>query len=280
MSWIKDIPSLNRPHKDYADFVDFVDLAGGYETFDLTESIGINEAGDENVWYGREIAGREHEILYRTLDDRWVLIFVSLPGDEDDNGPEPIDRELTPVQAARWLRLNRRPTPPGLRPASLNDDAERRAGQARLDRDWLPSTPSSSSPAGSTENRPVRHASQEPASGMPDAAVPMPAAAGPISDGSRSKVTAPEPSPPVMLKGPNDNPIVLGKEKKRLTTARYNVVKALLGASRNLSKDELDKKSGHTEARKILQSLARSDPDWAEVIIWPVGPGTGYGIRR
>ena len=58
------------------------------------------------------------------------------------------------------------------------------------------------------------------------------------------------------------------------------MIKALLTANRPLSKDELDKRSGHSEARKLLKALAKSDLDWAKVIIHPVGPGTGYGILR
>src|SRR5262249_22497142 len=102
-----------------------------------------------------------------------------------------------------------------------------------------------------------------------------------------SKESAPEteptslpPTPAVILIGLDRNPIVLGKEKKRLTEAKYDVVKALLDADRNLSKDELDRKSGRSEARKHLKDLAKSDPDWEAVIEFPSVYGAGYGIRR
>jgi hypothetical protein len=83
----------------------------------------------------------------------------------------------------------------------------------------------------------------------------------------------------VILNGPDGDPIVRGKSKPRLSKSRYDVVKALLDAGRNLLKDELDKRSKRTDARKLLKALADSDPDWAAVIVFPVGHGTGYGIR-
>jgi hypothetical protein len=137
---VSDIPpSLNRPTVDYDDFVEFVDLDGACELFDLSESVGVKPFGDENVWYGRDLATRGDEVLYRTDEGRWVLVFVILPSYQDDPGPHPLNRELTAVQAARWLRLNRHGLPKGLRSASLGDEDERAAGQARLDRDWTPS---------------------------------------------------------------------------------------------------------------------------------------------
>jgi hypothetical protein len=162
--------------------------------------------------------------------------------------------------------MNRLTLPRGLRPSSLIDHDERRAGQARLDRDWKP--------LGRAEDNlplsPPEESNKTPA----DGAAPIPAPA---------EITAtplPEPAPPaVVLKGLNDDPIVRGKQKKRLTRARYDVVKAMLDAGRYLTKDDLDKKSKHTDARKLLRALAESDPDWKAVIVFPEGPGTGYGIR-
>ena len=89
-------PSLNRPYADYGDFVDFVNLQGGYEAFNLSESVGVKPSGDEDVWYGREIAGREWEVLYRTSERRWVLVFVIPPGHEDDEGPQPLEPRIDP----------------------------------------------------------------------------------------------------------------------------------------------------------------------------------------
>ena len=92
-----------------------------------------------------------------------------------------------------------------------------------------------------------------------------------------------EPSPPITpveLRGRHEGPVVYGKVKKRLTFARYNIIKALLEADGNLSMYELDRKSGHTDARKILKSMAKQDEDWARAIIMPEGPGTGFGICK
>jgi hypothetical protein len=87
------------------------------------------------------------------------------------------------------------------------------------------------------------------------------------------------PSPRVVLSGPGKPPIVLGRKKPVLTPARYDVVQALLDAGEGgLGKDELDKKSRHTEARKILQALADSDADWASVIHFPGRKGMRYRI--
>jgi hypothetical protein len=81
------------------------------------------------------------------------------------------------------------------------------------------------------------------------------------------------------LSGPGKPPIVLGKKKPVLTPAQYNVVQALLLAGEGgLSKDELDKKSGHKEARKILKRLASSGADWASVIHFPRRKGMRYRI--
>jgi hypothetical protein len=83
----------------------------------------------------------------------------------------------------------------------------------------------------------------------------------------------------VMLRGPGDRPIVNSVEKRPLTLAQYDVVKALLEAGeRGLSKDELDRKSKHGDARRILKRLAESDSDWKAVISFPGLPGGGYRI--
>jgi hypothetical protein len=104
---------------------------------------------------------------------------------------------------------------------------------------------------------------------------------GPLSLTATAPPAAPDepPSPRVVLSGPGKPPLVLGKKKPVLTPARYNVVQALLDAGEGgLGKDELDKKSGHTDARKILKAVADSDPDWASVIHFPVRKGKGYRV--
>ena len=84
----------------------------------------------------------------------------------------------------------------------------------------------------------------------------------------------------VKLFGRDEQPEVNGNRKPILTAARYDAVKALIEAGEGaLSKDELDRKSGHTDARKLLKALAHDDADWAEVILFPGTPGKGYRIR-
>jgi hypothetical protein len=91
----------------------------------------------------------------------------------------------------------------------------------------------------------------------------------------------PEGQPRVVLRGRDEGPLVLGKEKPRLTDREYNVVKAVLDASEHgLTKDKLDEKSGHSESRKVLAALRDSDPDWAAVIQMPGKAGMGgYRIK-
>ena len=83
----------------------------------------------------------------------------------------------------------------------------------------------------------------------------------------------------VLLFDPHDRPIVNGTEKPTLTYAQYNVVMALLKAGdKGLTKDALDRNSGHTDARKILGRLANKDNDWKAVILLPGITGKRYRI--
>jgi hypothetical protein len=92
--------------------------------------------------------------------------------------------------------------------------------------------------------------------------------------------TAEPDEPAVVLGGPDAQPFVRGKPAARLTAAQYDVVKALLEAGpAGLAKDDLDCRSGHTDARKILGNLARKDPAWADVIHMPGTAGRRYRIR-
>src|SRR5262249_4389430 len=100
----------------------------------------------------------------------------------------------------------------------------------------------------------------------PPAVPPIPPAGG--ADGPR-----------VVLHGPGERPTACGPDKVPLTRAQYDTVKALLDAGpAGLSKDQLDHKSGHGDARKILKRLAESDSDWAAVVHFPGKPGGGYRI--
>jgi hypothetical protein len=95
----------------------------------------------------------------------------------------------------------------------------------------------------------------------------------------RKSGARPEVGRRVVLRGPGERPIVGGVEKGPLTLPQYDVVKALLDAGeRGLSKDELDRKSKHGDARKILKRLAKSDPDWNAAIHFPGKAGGGYRI--
>ncbi len=90
-----------------------------------------------------------------------------------------------------------------------------------------------------------------------------------------------EGAPRVVLGAPGERPLVLGREKRLLTLAQFDVVKALLDAGeRGLSKDELDRQSKHGDARKTMKRLADSDPDWKAVLHFPGRTGGGYRIRN
>jgi len=91
--------------------------------------------------------------------------------------------------------------------------------------------------------------------------------------------TALSPSRKVQLFGQQEQPIVSGKEKERLTNAQYDVVLALLQAGeRGLTKDELDHESKHGDARGVLKRLTDKDSDWRAVIPFPGMTGGGYRI--
>jgi hypothetical protein len=98
---------------------------------------------------------------------------------------------------------------------------------------------------------------------------------------SQQTLAVPEERPRVVLRGRDESPLVLGKEKPPLTERQYNVIKALLDAGKHgLSKDKLDERSGHNEARKALRALRDSDADWAAVIHMPGKAGRGgYRIK-
>jgi len=84
----------------------------------------------------------------------------------------------------------------------------------------------------------------------------------------------------VKLFGPGEQPEVNGKRKPILTLARYDAVQTLIEAGETgLTKDQLDDKSGHSDARKLLKALAKDDADWARAILFPGTPGKRYRIR-
>jgi hypothetical protein len=88
------------------------------------------------------------------------------------------------------------------------------------------------------------------------------------------------PAPSVILSGQRKPPIGLGKPKPVLTPAQYNVVQALVQAGAGgLSLDELEGKSGHPDARHILERVAAKDDDWRAVIHLAGGPYMRYRIE-
>ena len=87
------------------------------------------------------------------------------------------------------------------------------------------------------------------------------------------------PSGKVLLFGQTDSPIVNGNPKKPLTTAQYDVVRALLKAGPNgLTKDTLVTKSRHGGALRTLKDLAAKDADWRRAISLAKVTGGGYRI--
>lgn len=84
------------------------------------------------------------------------------------------------------------------------------------------------------------------------------------------------PSPPVVLRGRFQKPIVLGTEVPLLNPARYAVIAALIDAGEEgLSKGKLHAKSKHPEPQKILKRLRKADENWAAVIQMAGSPGLG-----
>jgi hypothetical protein len=86
-------------------------------------------------------------------------------------------------------------------------------------------------------------------------------------------------TPPVILRGHGMPPVVRGVAQRILSKAQYEVVQALLDAGpTGLSKDELEEKSKHADARKILKRLHDSYPDWKRVILLAGRPGGRYRL--
>ena len=86
-------------------------------------------------------------------------------------------------------------------------------------------------------------------------------------------------SVPIILDGPDDEPIVRGKTKPRLTPGQYRVVKAMLDAAPDrLSMDQLARRSDTEDPIGMIDRLRR-DRDWAAVLDKPGQAHGGYGIR-
>jgi hypothetical protein len=85
----------------------------------------------------------------------------------------------------------------------------------------------------------------------------------------------PRPAPaPLILGGPDDEPIVFGVPKPRLSFSQYNAVRTVRDHP-GLTVDGLDEKSGHPDTRTILRKLRKGDPEWTAAIIFPGRNGRG-----
>ena len=83
----------------------------------------------------------------------------------------------------------------------------------------------------------------------------------------------------VVLRGKAAGPLVLGREVSPVTSARYDVLQALVNAGADgLSLAELIRHSGHGSARNVLKNLADSSSAWQQVILLPGAPGRRYRL--
>ena len=83
----------------------------------------------------------------------------------------------------------------------------------------------------------------------------------------------------VVLLGPTERPIVLGRELERVTQPQYEILQALIVAGeRGLSLDELKRFSGHHTAEKTLKRLAKKFAEWNQVVLLPGKPHLRYRL--
>jgi hypothetical protein len=99
------------------------------------------------------------------------------------------------------------------------------------------------------------------------------------ADSARNTAVDKLPVPVVELLGKGQPCRVMGKEKRALSDAQYDVVEALLqSGDEGLKKDSLERV--RTGARAALKRLVESDSDWKAVICFPARPGLGYRLCR
>ncbi len=80
----------------------------------------------------------------------------------------------------------------------------------------------------------------------------------------------------VVLRGVDQEPLVMGQRLPPLSAHRYAVMQALVGAGPSgMTKAQLDITSGYGDARKTLKRIAESDPRWAAVLHFPRRRGGG-----
>lgn len=83
----------------------------------------------------------------------------------------------------------------------------------------------------------------------------------------------------VVLRGKAAGPLILGHEVSPVTSARYDVLQALVNAGEDgLTLTELVRQSGHGSARNVLKNLADSSSKWQQVILLPGAPGRRYRL--
>jgi hypothetical protein len=75
-------------------------------------------------------------------------------------------------------------------------------------------------------------------------------------------------------------PIINGKRKRPLTEPQYDVVRAIADEGElGLTTSQLDQRTRHGDARRVLKNLAMSDADWASIILFPGKKNKGQGYR-
>jgi hypothetical protein len=114
------------------------------------------------------------------------------------------------------------------------------------------------------------------------------------SEGEHARDTPPEPvspglsqedssgskrDPPVILGGLDDEPLVVGRRKKRLTPGQYRVVKVLVDAyPERVSLDVLANRSDTSDPVGMIDRLRKCDDDWDYVLFKPGRSHGGYGL--
>ena len=257
-SCVQSQPSTRHPRsgKPTSNYITYIDLMHNPARFDLDRLKTWPPSGGD-CWHGR--GEREGKTLCRVPParggtTRWVLIYPVFDEGEvnvftlaeleslafgRNYRDDPVDRELTPREAAEWLERNEYELPDDLEPAPPFD-ASKPHVQGRLRRDW----------------RPVQ---------APDGGPPEPAKK--------------EWRPRVVLRGPGNHPLIDGGRKEILTKAQYDVILALQEAGESgLDKNSLVQKSKHGSAVKILKNLACQDIDWGSAILLPGKKGRGYRL--
>lgn len=148
-----------EPEKDPEDYGEFVNLRGELELYDIDE---ITEK--DRHWWGRPMTERGDELLALLEGGRWLLVYmiddINQERTAQSRAMEPIDRELSPAESARWFLINWRRLPKGLRPLPAAADLPGKEVKTRLDHDWRPPDRSTSEEGTPTVYTPSEHPSR------------------------------------------------------------------------------------------------------------------------